>query len=221
MATVYLDGSDRIRHFSDVGILNNEDYTVMFWAYPEALHSGTTLRYVLGTNACIFDSNATNTIRLRKSGTAVFDNLTDSSALALNTPVHIAMRIRDATDVDLFTDGVEVDSDSDGTIDTEDDSGFHIGETSNGFIGQMGDFRIYNRRLGSAEIRTIATCHGTDGITRDMLLRWSFFEVPRGDTVTGDIIINLATGSNDSGLSGTAPVGGDDDIGLGYRRRCA
>lgn len=68
--------------------------------------------------------------------------------------------------------------------------------------GAMEDFRIYNRVLSQAEIETIATCDGTDGILEGLEYWW-----PLNDNTPGASTpypIDIINGANLT-IRGTAP----------------
>lgn len=123
-----------------------------------------------------------------------------SSALPLNTWSHVAIRC-DGANVKIFINGVEDASTAFSTV---------IGNVANdvlmgnfvdgGFTGSLDDFRMYSRSLSAAEIQTIYTCAGRDGIVNDLQGRWTMIEQSPGSTAGGtgsvkDIAYGKANGT--------------------------
>ncbi len=88
------------------------------------------------------------------------------------------------------------------------------------YIGEMDDFRLYNRELSSEEILTIFSTRGNDGIVDGLVARYQMREKAVGMTATGvDTIVDTSpTQNNSSGIFGS-PLYVDSELRFQRRRR--
>lgn len=160
--------------------------TVMFWVRLNAIPTPATANRFFGT-ADSFES------RVDDSGSFFMDlnigaGQISTSALSAGPWFHIA-GTSSTTTIQVFLDGV---LDASGIFVTSPPAaatltiGNRTGSaSSNGINGTLADFRIYNRVLSAAEIQTIFTAKGADGIVEGLISHVQFNEQGPGASPSG------------------------------------
>jgi hypothetical protein len=100
-----------------------------------------------------------------------------------------------------------------GAIGTEED----LVTTTENFPGMVEDFRVYNVALTPDEIKTIAGCRGTDGIVRNLRIRYEFLDQPTGTVAATGTVRDF--GPLQSQTSGSNSPTYNGSLTTKYRRR--
>lgn len=140
---------------------------------------------------------------------------TDNTTIIRNTWHHVAVtydRGNVANDAVLYIDGVSMavteTSTPVGTADDNSGVPCHIGKKESGsalyFNGTEDDIRIYDRLVSAAEILSIYTARGVDGIVDSLVARWFPNELAPGATVLS--VVDLSPTGVSSGTPANAPV---------------
>ena len=122
---------------------------------------------------------------------------------------HHVAEIRNGTAVTGYLDGI-YESDFDGIVGAgtiQDLRGNWLGinfDETYPFNGKEWDFRLYNRALSPAEIRTIYSAKGNDNIVDGLVDWWRMDEKPDGQTAGAGDVIDII-GDND-GDGTNAPI---------------
>lgn len=85
------------------------------------------------------------------------------------------------------------------------------------FDGGLADARMYDRILSAAEIKTIASARGRDGIVGSLVGRWLMDEQPPGTAATGADSVRDSGPFGNHGTPGSSPLYAADE--LSSRRR--
>ncbi len=189
------------------------DHTVSFWARLDT--TGATRRPFGNTGAWEMRTN---------TGSALTSDLLQSGTLGVATltvgTYHHLMVVQDVGNTDryFYVDGVLVNSVLTATFTGTQTGLMTIGTSAafltQGWLGALDDFRIYNRVLGLEEAQTLYTCRGTDGMLDNIEHWWPMDEGAEGATTTG--LTDVIAGLNLTTVNGT-PVY-NYDAGIRQRR---
>ena len=148
----------------------NNPHTTCAWIKP----SGSGTRCIFAVSSYEFYVASDNTLRIFTSSA----NLTSGSELVVPGEwTHVAFRW-DGVDRTLWLNGVEVGSDT--TASTATGTDFFIGgynQTTDEFIGQLDDVRVYDSAIDDADLATLAA-GGEPAIAP--VAHWTFDDGPQG-----------------------------------------
>jgi hypothetical protein len=203
MAIEFIDTSNHGLDWGDPSLLRAIDpLSMTAWIYPTGWGGNSLGRimakegYVAGQWGWLwFLRNSAGQASMefwRYRSTAQATILAVNSSISLNTWQFVAVTYS-SSGSDLYKDGVQLsyatDTAGSGTVNT--DSGYNgfIGNNQNssrGFDGLIEDPRIYNKVLSLAEIQSIYTGQGHDGVRENLLARWPLREKAPGVTISTD-----------------------------------
>lgn len=194
--------------------------SVCFWATPDNITSDRILGFADAWEALIaFDSKWSNDFFAATTG-----NLKSVTSAVIGQLTHVVMTWNFSTNLlQIFLDGVLDASNSNadddpgsGTLLLGHRTGAPAGEH---YGGDLEDVRIYNRELSLAEIQTIFTVRGVDGIVDGLLHRWLMNEDSPGTTASGTGTIKDIGPSGRNGTPNNSPIYRASD--LRFRRKIA
>ena len=190
------------------------DHTVSFWA---RMDSTTGTRRPFGN---------TGAWEMRAAGAVLTSDLLQSGTLGTATltlsTYHHLMVVQDIGNADryFYVDGALVNSVLSASFTGTQTGLMTIGTSAafltQGWLGVLDDFRIYNRVMGLEEAQTLYACRGTDGIMDSIEHWWPMDEGVYGATTTG--LIDVIAGLDLTTVNGTPVYNYDAGI---KRRRIA
>lgn len=186
---------------SEMGIGGANDKTMMGWANCHNFSSSTDgVVFMIGNTGAV---NELFAMRVRSTNSQwradFWDNWIQFSTptTSVNTWWHYAMTY-DGTTARVYANGVERGTKVI-TLDTTDALGMYLGvfDQPSGikyFDGDIADVRAYSRTLSQAEIMTIYTAKGVDGIVDGLEARWPMTDIKVGTTLASSFVADTEEG---------------------------